>query len=473
MAASPHPPRPPLRLFDTYERRVREFVPLNPPHVGLYACGLTVYDYAHIGNLRTYIFEDVLRRALEYNGFAVQHVHNVTDVGHLVSDADTGEDKMEKGARRTGKSAWEIAEFYFHAFLADLQALNILPPHIWCRATDHIAEQIDFIRCIEAAGYTYATSDGIYFDTTQLPDYGYLARLDLEGLRAGARVEQGEKRSATDFALWKFSPPGEQRQMEWESPWGRGFPGWHIECSAMAAKYLGNFFDIHCGGEDHIMVHHPNEIAQSQACHGTRLANFWMHGYFLQLDDAKMAKSAGGFLRLQTLIDRGYDPLVWRFFCLGAHYRTKLNFTWDSLDGAATALNRLRALCHEWRGAGVAAPEPGFVARFVEHLNDDLNTPRILALAWEVARSELPAALKRATLLEFDRALGLGLADWQPLETVVPPEVTALVDQRQQARQEKRWNDADRLREQVRALGFEVEDTPAGPVVKAGTKREA
>ncbi|MEP7356963.1 MAG: cysteine--tRNA ligase [Anaerolineales bacterium] len=461
-----HNPRPPLRLFDTFERRVREFTPLHPPQVGLYACGLTVYDYAHIGNLRTYIFEDVLRRALEYNGLAVRHIQNVTDVGHLVSDADTGEDKMEKGSRRTGKTAWEIAEFYFQAFQQDLAALNVLPPHVWCRATDHIAEQVDFIRCIEAAGYAYLTSDGVYFDTTRLPDYGYLARLDLEGLRAGARVDQGEKRSPTDFALWKLSKPSEQRQMEWPSPWGTGFPGWHIECSAMATKYLGPYFDIHCGGEDHIMVHHPNEIAQSQACHGTRLANFWMHGYFLQLDDAKMAKSAGGFLRMQTLVDRGYDALVWRFFCLGAHYRTKLNFTWDSVAGAATALHRLRSAVHEWAAAGPADPEPSFTARFVEHLNDDLNTPRVLALAWEVARSELPPAVKRATLLEFDRALGLGLAEWQPPQTAVPPEVAALVAQRQAARTEKRWKDADALRLQVRALGFEVEDKPAGPVVK-------
>jgi cysteinyl-tRNA synthetase len=323
-----------LRLYDTYTRTVRDFEPLHPPEVGLYTCGPTVYDYAHIGNLRTYIFEDILRRVLEFNGYKVKHVMNITDVGHLTSDADTGEDKMEKGSRRTGKSAWEIAEFYTQAFQEDMRHLNILDPTIWCRATDHIAEQIEFIQCIEAKGYTYRTSDGIYFDTSKLPDYGYLARLDIEGLQAGQRIDMGEKRSVTDFALWKFSSPDERRQMEWDSPWGRGFPGWHIECSAMSAKYLGAFFDIHCGGEDHISVHHPNEIAQTQACYGTRLANFWMHGYFLQLDSAKMAKSAGGFLRVQTLVDRGYDPLAYRFFCLSAHYRAKLNFNWESLDGA-------------------------------------------------------------------------------------------------------------------------------------------
>jgi cysteinyl-tRNA synthetase len=436
-------------------------------------------------------------------------VQNVTDVGHLVSDADTGEDKMEEGSRRTGKSAWELAEFYFQAFREDLRRLNVLEPHVWPRATGHIAEQIELIRCIEAKGYAYTASDGVYFDTAKLPNYGYLARLDVEGLRAGARVEVGEKRSPTDFALWKFSPPGEQRQMEWDSPWGRGFPGWHIECSAMAEKYLGTFFDIHCGGEDHIMVHHPNEIAQTEACHGTRLANFWMHGYFLQQDEARMAKSAGDFLRLQTLMDRGYEPLAWRFFCLGAHYRSKLNFTWEALDGAATALNRMRGMVYEWGGQagnedegrrtkdegplpkttddgrqttddgryrepdGVQA-DAEFVARFKADISDDLNTPRVLALAWEVGRSGLPPAVKRATLLEFDRVLGLGLADWEPPATEVPEAVAALVARRQQARQEKRWQEADALRAEIRAAGFEVEDTPAGPVVKGvEPRREA
>jgi len=256
----------PLKLYDTYTRSVREFEPLHPPEVGLYTCGPTVYDYAHIGNLRTYIFEDVLRRALAFDGYTVKHVMNITDVGHLTSDADTGEDRMEKGSRRTGMSAWEIAGMYTQEFQADMERLNIQQPTIWCRATDHITEQIETVQCIEAQGFTYRTSDGIYFDTAKLPDYGYLGRLDIEGLQSGARVERGEKRNITDFALWKFSPPGQHRQMEWDSPWGVGFPGWHIECSAMSAKYLGPFFDIHCGGEDHITVHHPNEMAQTQAC---------------------------------------------------------------------------------------------------------------------------------------------------------------------------------------------------------------
>src|SRR5919197_921012 len=444
-----------LRLFDTYTRSLRDFDPLRPPEVSLYTCGPTVYDYAHLGNLRTYLFEDILRRVLEFDGYHVTHVMNLTDVGHLVSDADTGEDKMEQGSRRTGKSAWEIAEFYTQAFKDDLGRLNILEPTIWCRATDHISEQIETIRCIEAKGLTYRTSDGIYFNTSKLPTYGYLARLDIKGLQAGMRVDMGEKRRPTDFALWKFSPPDQKRQMEWDSPWGVGFPGWHIECSAMSTKYLGLFFDIHCGGEDHIAVHHTNEIAQTEACHGTRLANFWMHGSFLQRDDAKMAKSAGDFLRLQTMVERGYEPLAYRFFCLTAHYRARLNFSWEGLDGAATALHRLRTAAYEWGSPGTADVE--YVDRFRERINEDLNMPRAVALTWELVKSALLAATKKATLLQFDHVFGLRLAAWQPVEEVVPAGILALVQQRQQARAEKRWQDADTLREQVTAAGYAID----------------
>lgn len=453
-----------LRLFDTYTRSVRDFEPLQPPTVGMYACGPTVYDYAHIGNLRTYVFEDILRRVLEYNGYEVKHVVNITDVGHLTSDADTGEDRMEKGSRRTGKTAWEIADIYTTEFKNDLARLGILEPHTWCRATDFIPEQIEFIKGIEANGYTYRTADGIYFDTSKLSDYGYLARLNIEGLQAGTRVDMAEKRHVTDFALWKFSPQDEQRQMEWDSPWGLGFPGWSIECSAMSAQFLGTFFDIHCGGEDHITVHHPNEIAQTQACHGTRLANFWMHGYFLQIDSARMGKSVGNFLRLQTLIDKGYDPLVWRYFCLGAHYRAKLSFTWDSVDGAATALDRLRRAAHAWGAPG--DPDQGFLDRFLEQINNDLNMPRALALIWELVRSDLSSAAKKATLLDFDRVLGLDLAHWQPSVQTVPDEIAELLEQREQARTAKQWDQADALRDQIHAAGFEIEDSPEGARVR-------
>jgi cysteinyl-tRNA synthetase len=453
-----------LFLYDTYSRSIREFVPLTPGEVGLYTCGPTVYDYAHIGNLRTYVFEDVLRRVLEFNGYRVKHVMNITDVGHLVSDGDTGEDRMEKGSQRTGLSAWEIAELYADEFKKDMQLINIQEPTVWCRATDHIMEQIEFIECIEKNSFTYRTSDGIYFDTSKLPDYGFLARINIEGLQAGARIEMGEKRNTTDFALWKFSPQGRQRQMEWASPWGTGFPGWHIECSAMSAKYLGSFFDIHCGGEDHIGVHHPNEIAQTQACYGTRLANFWMHGYFLQIDENRMGKSEGNFLRLQTLIDRGFDPLAWRYFCLNANYRTKLNFSWESVEGANISLDRLRTMAYDWGEPGEV--DWGYLDQFTQAINEDLNMPRALAVTWELARSELPPAVKKATILEFDRVLGLGLGEWQPMEEVIPQEILAMVEERQLARREKRWQDADALRNKITEAGYDVEDTPQGPRVK-------
>lgn len=453
-----------LHLYDTFTRSLREFVPLNPPHVSLYACGLTVYDYAHIGNLRTYIFEDILRRVLEFNGYTVTHVQNITDVGHLVSDADTGEDKMEKGSQRTGKTAWEIAALYTQVFQEDLRQLNVLEPHIWCKATDHIPEQIAMIQCIEANGYTYRTGDGIYFDTSKLDDYGRLARLNLEGQQAGIRVERGEKRNPTDFALWKFSPPDAQRQMEWESPWGAGFPGWHIECSAMAAKYLGPLFDIHCGGEDHIPVHHTNEIAQTQACYGTNLANYWLHGYFLQLNESRMSKSSGEFLRLQLLIDQGYDPLAYRYYCLNSVYRAKLNFNWEGMDAATTALNRLRQVVYEWGDPG--SPDEEFLDRFQAEINDDLNMPRALALAWELVKSDRPAAAKKATLLVMDKVFGLRLAEWQPATDAIPDEITQLAQQRQAARAAKNWAEADRLREQIAAAGYDVQDTAVGPHIR-------
>jgi cysteinyl-tRNA synthetase len=389
---------------------------------------------------------------------------NITDVGHLTSDADTGEDKMEAGSKRTGKSAWEIAEFYTQAFQEDMRQLNILPPSIWCRATDHISEQVEVIRCIEEKGFTYQTSDGVYFDTSKLPDYGYMARLDVEGLQAGARIDLGEKHHVTDFALWKFSPQDHQRQMEWDSPWGVGFPGWHIECSAMSAKYLGPLFDIHCGGEDHIAVHHTNEIAQTEACYGTRLANFWMHGYFLQIGDEKMSKSTGEFLRLQVLIDRSYDPLAYRLFSMSAHYRSKLTFSWDGLDAAQKSLDRLRIAAYEMGEAG--EPNPAFVEQFTQHINDDLNMPRAIATTWELLKADLPRSTKKATLLVFDQILGLGLAEWQPQEEVIPPEISALAAARQAARKEKRWADADALRNQITSAGYEIEDTPTGPRVK-------
>ena len=456
-----------LSLYDTYAREQREFVPIKDDgSVGLYCCGPTVYNYAHIGNLRTYIFEDILRRVLELNNYRVDHVVNITDVGHLVSDADGGEDKMEKGAARTGKTAWEIADIYTEAFFEDLQHLNIKNPTIVCKATDHIAEQIAAIQQIEAKDMTYITSDGVYFDTSRDPEYGYLARLNIEGLQEGARVEKGEKRNPTDFALWKFSSADEKRQMEWESPWGKGFPGWHIECSAMATKYLGPLFDIHCGGKDHIPIHHSNEIAQSMACYGTRLSNYWMHGYFLQTDKAKMSKSSGDFLRMQTLIDEGKDPIAYRFLCLLAHYRSDINFSWDTLESASTALNRMREAYFQLPDGGHV--DNRYNTRFTTFVNDDLNTSQGIALIWELLKSaDVSDADKKATLSHFDNVLGLQLATWAPAEKAeVPAEIMQLVDARQQARADKDWAAADKARDDLAALGYEVVDTPGGPEVK-------
>jgi cysteinyl-tRNA synthetase len=449
----------PLAFYDNFTRTLRPFEPLHAAGpVGLYTCGPTVYDYQHIGNFRTFLFEDVLKRVLRWNGYAVRHVMNITDVGHLTSDADEGEDKMVKGAKRTGKTAWEIARLYTEDFVENLARLHIEDAAILCRATDHIPEQVEFIADLDRKGYTYTTSDGVYFDTSQQDDYGYLARLDIHGLEAGKRIEIGEKRLPTDFALWKFSPKGEQRQMEWDSPWGRGFPGWHIECSAMAQKYLGDYFDIHCGGEDHIPVHHTNEIAQTEARVGTRLANFWMHGYFLLQNDAKMAKSDGEFLRVQSLLDRGYDPLVYRYLCLTAHYRTQMSFAWDAMDAAATALGRMRngvfALAYDPQ----AHADVAYLERFTNELNDDLNVPRALAVAWEVLRGDLPQAVKRATLLKFDDVLGLGLAQWMPRQETIPAAIQALADARLSARRAKQWAEADRLRAELAAAGWEMED---------------
>jgi len=449
-----------LQLFDTYERKVRPFEPLIPGKVGVYACGPTVYNFAHIGNLRTYLFEDLLKRVLLRNGYEVNHIINITDVGHLTSDADTGEDKMELGAKRTGMTAWELAAFYTDAFQKDLKRLNVLDPSVWCKATDHIEEQITFIEELEEKGFTYHTSDGIYFDSRKLNNYGFLARLDIEGLQAGARVDQGERKFVTDFALWKFSPEDEQRQMEWDSPWGRGFPGWHIECSAMSAKYLGDYFDIHCGGEDHIPIHHTNEIAQTEAARGTRLANYWMHGYFLQLDNAKMAKSSGEFLTLDVVEKKGFSTLAYRYFCFSAHYRTQMSFSWASLDAAQRTLNRLYETAWNWGDPGEVSAD--YLARFDACLNDDLNMPRALAVLWELVRSEEADSVKKATLLACDDVLGLDIANWAPAEIEVPDEVSALVQAREEARAAKDWGRADELRKQVSDLGYVIEDTKEG-----------
>ncbi len=455
---------PPLKLYNTLHRKLEVFTPLHPPNVGFYSCGPTVYNYAHIGNLRTYIFADTLKRVLRYNGYTVTHVMNITDVGHLTDDADAGEDKMEKGSAREGKSVWEIAAFYTEQFKKDLAALNIIEPDIWCKATEHIQDQIEQIKAIEAAGYTYRTSDGIYFDTAKLKDYGALARLKPEDLQAGARVAMGEKKHKTDFALWKFSPKDVKRQMEWDSPWGVGFPGWHIECSAMSSKYLGTQFDIHTGGIDHISVHHPNEIAQAEVAYGTKpWVRYWLHSEFLVLDEGKMAKSGDSFLTLATLTEKGYAPLDYRYFCLGAHYRQQLKFSWTAMDTAKQSRQRLMNIIAELREqAGAPAPAAtAYEDAFLAAINDDLNTPKALAVLWKALRDhELSAATKLALVRRFDEVLGLRLLDESPQR--IPLEVIQLAEQRLAARKKKDWATSDELRAAIAQRGWRIDDTSDG-----------
>lgn len=474
-----------LYLFNTLTHHKGEFLPLRPGQAGMYTCGPTVYWYAHIGNLKAYLFEDILRRVLAYNGFSVKHIMNITDVGHLTGDTDdTGEDKMERAAGQEGKSVWDIAEFYTKAFKKDLTALNILPPSKWVKATDHIKEQIALISRLEDGGFTYRTSDGIYFDTSRFPGYGVLAPKNVGGIKEGARVAfNEEKRNAADFALWKFSPGGagvrgaagasgagsaaKKRQMEWKSPWGVGFPGWHIECSAMAMKYLGETFDIHCGGIDHIMIHHTNEIAQSEAVTGKPFARYWLHGNFLGFGGVlKMAKSSGSILRLPELVEAGFAPLAYRYLNLTAHYRTPLQFSDENMKAAAVALDHLYSAFAELgskKGRGCPSAETAFL----EAVNDDLNTPRALAVVWDLIKSsEFSDGDKRASLLKFDEVLGLGLASFKKAKLVVPAAVKKLVLEREKARRAKDFKRSDEIRDELATLGFTVEDAKDGAVVK-------
>ena len=450
-----------LYLYNTLTRQKDEFKPLKGKKVGLYTCGPTVYDYAHIGNLRTYIFEDILRRVLVYNGYKVKHVMNITDVGHLTSDADEGEDKLEKGSKREGKSVWEIAEFYTKAFKENFQDLNIKEPNKWCRATDYIKEQIKFVKQLEKKGFTYKTSDGIYFNTSKYSDYAKLAKLNLDGQKEGARVEiNQEKKNPTDFALWKFSPKDSKRQMEWQSPWGVGFPGWHLECSAISLKTLGKEFDIHCGGVDHVPVHHTNERAQNWGVTGKdELVKFWLHGEFLVINDGKMAKSEGNFITMQTLKDKGIKPLAYRYFCLQAHYRSKLNFTWEALEAASNGYqNLINEISKLPKPKGDC---PKSEEKFLQAINDDLNMPIALAVVQELLKSDCPPAAKRQSIIKFDKVLGLDLNQYK-VDKAISEEVNKLIYQRQIARQNKDFQKADELRQKLEEQGIKIKDLPAG-----------
>ena len=457
-----------LKVYNTLTRKKETFKPLKSGKVGLYACGPTVYDYAHIGNLRTYIFEDFLKRVLLFNKYNIKHVMNITDVGHLTSDADSGEDKLEKGSKREGKSAWEIAEFYTKAFKKDIAKLNILEPDIWCKATEHIKEQIELIKRLEKKGYTYKIEDGVYFDSTKFKNYGKLAHLNIEGLQAGARIDIKDKKHKTDFALWKFSSGHEKRQMEWNSPWGKGFPGWHIECSVMSMKYLGESFDIHCGGIDHIPVHHTNEIAQSEAATGKRFVKYWMHGEFLTLKDEKISKSRGNFITLEDLEKEGFDPLAYRYLCLGTHYRKQLVFSIENLKGASYAYNNLKDKIVEL----VKDFEEGdgnikvYEKRFLDAIDDDLNMPKALAVLWDLLKDyKIGNKKKYGLILKFDDVFGFGLKDMK--KEKIPDEILRLAEERLMARKKKDWKKADKLREQIEKKGWVIEDGEDGYSVKA------
>jgi cysteinyl-tRNA synthetase len=449
-----------MRLYNTLARQKEELKPLRPPQVGLYTCGPTVYNFQHVGNYRTYVFEDILVRALERFGFQVQREMNITDVGHLTSQADEGEDKMEVGAAREGKTAWEIAKFYTDAFIQDCRELSIRLPGELRRATAYIREQIDLVKRLEAKGFVYKTSDGIYFDTAKFPEYDKLAGKEhMAGIQAGARVEANpEKRNPTDFALWKFSPEGKARQMEWDSPWGKGFPGWHIECSAMAMKYLGETFDIHCGGVDHIPIHHTNEIAQSEAATGKPFVKVWMHGEFLLMNNAKMAKSEGGFVTVKALKDRGFDPLDYRYHCLTAHYRKQLDFTWEALEAAKVSRRRLKAFAAELDGsAGPACAD--HLKAFDEALQDDLNVPKALGVVHDCVSSDVPSSAKKALLQIAESIFAVGLFQ---AEEALAPELAAMIERRAQAKKNKEFALSDQLRKDLEARGILVEDGKQG-----------
>jgi cysteinyl-tRNA synthetase len=497
-----------LQIFNTLTRKKEVFKPLIDNEVRLYTCGPTVYSYAHIGNLRTYIFEDIFKRVLAFNGFKVKHVMNITDVGHLTSDADTGEDKLEVGARREKRSVWEIAEFYTKIFFEDIRRLNIIFPNIVCKATDHIKEMIELIKSLQQKGYTYWIDDGIYYNTLKFRNYERLAKLDLKKLKPGARVEKNlQKKNPYDFALWKFSPIDHKRQMEWNfndelvlnsgelkrlrkiteknsnvkildiTTLGKikkvkvdfvGFPGWHIECSAMSMKYLGSTFDVHCGGVDHIPIHHTNEIAQAEATTGKKFVKYWMHGEFLVLKKGlKMAKSGENFLTLQDLVDKGYSPIDYRYLILTANYRSQLEFSWESLDAAKKSLQSLKehikVLRKNKNGKTSVAKLSEYKKMFEEAVNDDLNMPKALSVMWNLVKSKenISSEDKLKLIFEFDKIFGLKL-DKEEVEEKLSEEVENLIRRREEARKVKDFETADDIRDQLKEMGIVLEDTLTG-----------
>lgn len=455
-----------LFLFNTATRRTEPFTPLDGNNVRIYSCGPTVYSTATIGNLRSALLADLLKRTLRFLGYEVLHIMNITDVGHLTHNEEAlGQDKIEMAANRENKSAREIADFYTAQFMNDIERLHIIPAESYPRATEYIDAQIELIKILESKGFTYATSDGIYFDTAQFPDYGKLSGQKNEEKEEGARVEKNiEKRNASDFALWKFSATDSKRQMEWSSPWGVGFPGWHIECSAMSRALLGQPFDIHTGGIDLISPHHENEIAQSVVAFGQPLARYWLHGEFIMIDGGKMAKSLGNIYTMDDIVKQGFNPLAYRYLILTAHYRSKLNFTFEALQGAQNAFNNIRDEVRTWNASSRISTE--FIARFRDIIEDDLDMPGVLALTWELIKSDLDSAIKSATLLKFDEVLGLHLDQWIAQPLLIPPSIEALAQQRHAARMTKDFSAADSFRDQIHEAGYVVEDTSEGYLIK-------
>lgn len=467
----------PLRLFNTLRREVSVFEPRNPPDVAMYSCGPTVYADQHIGNMRAYVFADTVKRVLRWKGYTVRHVINITDVGHLTSDADEGDDKLELAARREHRTIWEIAEHYTVAFKQDLRRLRVLPPDLWSTATDHIPQMIAFAQELDRSGWCYRLPSGLYFDTSRDEDYGKLARLDVGGQLEGARVEAVEgKRNAADFAVWRTADPREKRQMVWDSPWGAGAPGWHLECSAMAIEHLGRHFDIHTGGVDHIPIHHTNEIAQSEAFlgDGEEWVTWWLHGEFINLQGAKISKSTGGGVLVGDLVDHGYHPLVYRYLLLQAHYRSQIEFSWEALSGARTGLRRL---IERYASARVA-PAPALNEDARTHLDDfdaavcdDLNTAKALAVVVAASRCEsLPDAQLSALAREFDAVLAIGLTDLSPADLdvkrddceVTDADIHTLMAERSTARISKDFARSDELRDRLAKLGVAVKDHADG-----------
>ena len=450
-----------LKVYNTLTRKKEIFKPIRDKKVGLYTCGPTVYDYDHIGHAWNYVASDVLRRVLEYDGYKVKHVMNITDVGHLTSDADTGEEKMELAAKREKKSAWELAEFYTKIFMKNREKLNMLEPNIVCKATDHIKEMVALIKKLEKKGYTYKISDGIYFSISKYPKYGQLSGNTPEQLKAGARVEiNPEKIDPNDFALWKFSPKDRKREMEWDSPWGKGFPGWHIECSAMSMKYLGETIDIHTGGEDHISIHHTNEIAQSESATGKKFVNYWLHGAFLTSKGEKVSKSKGGLYTISELEKQNFLALSYRYLCLTAHYKTQLEFSLETLENAQNSYKRLKNIISEIKNDKKTNEK--YLKEFEKAINNDLDMPKALQILWKLIRDE-KAVGKINTIKKIDSVFGLDLLKKEEIK--IPAEIKKLVDEREKARKNKDWKKADEIRDKIKELGYMISDTNEGPKI--------